>query len=101
MTGCAQLKRVKWNTKLEHEWVNNWKVVQNSFKEMQVDKVVPVEKLMRGKFQDNFEFLQWFKKFFDANYDGRDYDALGVRGGIVRRRRGTGRRESFIILGSS
>jgi len=25
--------------------------------------------------------LQWFKKFFDANYDGRDYDASAVREG--------------------
>lgn len=36
---------------------------------------------MKGRFQDNFEFLQWFKKFFDANYQGTDYDALGMRGG--------------------
>ena len=25
--------------------------------------------------------LQWFKKFFDANYGGQDYDALAMRGG--------------------
>lgn len=36
---------------------------------------------MKGRFQDNFEFLQWFKKFFDANYDGREYNALEARGG--------------------
>ena len=33
---------------------------------------------MKGRFQDNFEFVQWFKKFFDANYDGRPYDAPGA-----------------------
>ncbi len=27
--------------------------------------------------------MQWFKKFFDANYDGRDYDAMEARGGIA------------------
>ena len=31
--------------------------------------------------QDNFEFIQWFKKFFDANYGGQEYDALAMRGG--------------------
>lgn len=31
-------------------------------------QVIPVERLIKGKFQDNFEFVQWFKKFFDANY---------------------------------
>lgn len=38
---------------------------------------------MKGRFQDNFEFLQWFKKFFDANFDGRnDYNPVEARGGI-------------------
>merc|ERR1719508_535927 len=31
--------------------------------------------------KDNFEFLQWFKKFFDANYGGQEYDACEMRGG--------------------
>ncbi len=41
--------------------------------------MVPVDKLVKGRFQDNFEFIQWFKKFFDANYDGGEYDALTSR----------------------
>lgn len=45
-------------------------------------QVIPVDKLIKGRFQDNFEFLQWFKKFFDANYDGREYDAFESRGCI-------------------
>lgn len=36
---------------------------------------------MKGKFQDNFEFVQWFKKFFDANYDGKEYDPEEARRG--------------------
>ena len=87
---------MKFNTKQEHEYINNFKVLQASFKKMSVDKIVPVDRLVKGKFQDNFEFLQveldmdfsltitflqWFKKFFDANYGGQDYDALAMRGG--------------------
>jgi len=79
--GSVQIKKVKFNTKLEHEYINNFKVLQASFKKMNVDKIVPVDRLVKGRFQDNFEFLQWFKKFFDANYDGREYDAIGMRGG--------------------
>lgn len=45
-------------------------------------QVIPVDKLIKGRFQDNFEFLQWFKKFFDANYDGREYDGYEARGCI-------------------
>jgi len=44
-------------------------------------QIVPVDKLVKGRFQDNFEFLQWFKKFFDANCSGAHYDALAARGG--------------------
>ncbi|KAK7037855.1 Microtubule-associated protein RP/EB member 2, partial [Halocaridina rubra] len=55
--------------------------LQYSFKKVNIDKIVPVDKLIKGMFQDNFEFLQWFKKFFDANYDGAEYDALTARCG--------------------
>lgn len=44
-------------------------------------KVIPVERLVKGRFQDNFEFVQWFKRFFDANYQGQEYDAMSARGG--------------------
>ncbi|XP_026197720.1 microtubule-associated protein RP/EB family member 3-like isoform X1 [Anabas testudineus] len=79
--GCILLKKVKFNAKLEHEYIHNFKVLQAAFKRMNVDKIIPVERLVKGKFQDNFEFLQWFKKFFDANYDGKEYDPLLSRQG--------------------
>ena|SRR6218665_3523114 len=46
-----------------------------------VQQIIPVEKLAKGRFQDNFEFIQWFKKFFDANYDMHEYDPYTARGG--------------------
>ena len=52
------------------------------FKLLLLFQVIPVEKLVKGRFQDNFEFVQWFKKFFDANYNGAEYDALAAREGI-------------------
>ncbi|CAL8076224.1 unnamed protein product [Calicophoron daubneyi] len=77
--GTLAFKKVKFNTKLEHESINNFKVLQALFKKHGVDKEVPIEKLVKGKFQDNFEFVQWFKRFFDANYAGHPYDALAAR----------------------
>uniref|UniRef100_A0AAY4E402 Microtubule-associated protein RP/EB family member 1 n=1 Tax=Denticeps clupeoides TaxID=299321 RepID=A0AAY4E402_9TELE len=76
---CIPLKRVKFAAKLEHEYIHNFKLLQASFKKMGVDKIIPVDKLIKGKFQDNFEFVQWFKKFFDANYDGKEYDPVAAR----------------------
>merc|ERR1712131_376186 len=77
--GCIPLKKIKFDAKHEHEYINNFKALQNSFKKMGVDKVIPVERLIKGKFQDNFEFVQWFKKFFDANYQGDEYDGAAAR----------------------
>merc|ERR1719283_647393 len=79
--GSVPLKRIKYNSKLEHEYISNFKILQAAFKKLGVDQVVEVDKLTKQKFQDNFEFLQWFKKFFDANYQGQEYDAIGMRGG--------------------
>ncbi|KAJ7417462.1 hypothetical protein BTVI_32779 [Pitangus sulphuratus] len=79
--GSVALKKVKFQAKLEHEYIQNFKVLQAGFKRMGVDKIIPVDKLVKGKFQDNFEFVQWFKKFFDANYDGKEYDPVAARQG--------------------
>ncbi|XP_072537028.1 microtubule-associated protein RP/EB family member 1a isoform X1 [Salminus brasiliensis] len=78
---CLPLKKVKFQAKLEHEFIYNFKILQASFKKLGVNKVIPVDKLVKGKFQDNFEFVQWFKKFFDANYDGKEYDPEAARQG--------------------
>ncbi|EDW86441.1 uncharacterized protein Dwil_GK18120 [Drosophila willistoni] len=73
------LKRIKYRTNLEHEYIQNFKLLQAAFKKMNVDKVIPIDRLVKGRFQDNFEFLQWFRKFFGANCNGRKYDAMAAR----------------------
>ncbi|CAG9771317.1 unnamed protein product [Ceutorhynchus assimilis] len=80
--GTVPLKRVKFRTNLEHEYIQNFKILQASFDKAYVEKIVPIERLVHGRFQDNFEFLQWFIKFFNANnYGATDYDALAARCG--------------------
>lgn len=37
--GCISLKKVKFQAKLEHEYIHNFKLLQASFKRMNVDKV--------------------------------------------------------------
>ncbi|XP_029631102.1 microtubule-associated protein RP/EB family member 3 isoform X2 [Salmo trutta] len=36
--GCVLLKKVKFSARLEHDFINNFKVLQASFKRMGVDK---------------------------------------------------------------
>jgi len=81
--GAVPLKKVKFNTNLEHEYIGNFKILQAAFKALHVDKIMEVDRLVKGRFQDNFEFIQWFKKFFDINYDGGEYDAEAMRGGTT------------------
>ncbi|XP_020776200.2 microtubule-associated protein RP/EB family member 3a isoform X2 [Boleophthalmus pectinirostris] len=79
--GCLLLKKVKFQARLEHEFIQNFKILQKAFQRMSVEKIIPVERLVKGRFQDNFEFVQWFKTFFDANYTGQEYNPVAARQG--------------------
>ncbi|CAG8592454.1 8748_t:CDS:2 [Diversispora eburnea] len=79
--GDVQMNKVKFQAKHEYEYVANYKVLQTAFDKHKVDKVIPVTKLVKCKFQDNLEFLQWLKKYWDTYYPGGPYDALARRSG--------------------
>lgn len=36
--------------------------------------------------QDNLEFLQWIKKYWDMHFPGGEYDAVGRRKGVAAER---------------
>ncbi|KAI8865314.1 hypothetical protein GQ42DRAFT_129639 [Ramicandelaber brevisporus] len=75
------LTKVKFGAKQEYEYVNNFKVLQQIFDKHQIPRVVPVERLIKLRFQDNFEFLQWLKKYWDTYSPGGHYDAISRRRG--------------------
>ncbi|GAP88923.1 putative RP EB family microtubule-associated protein [Rosellinia necatrix] len=75
------MSRVKFNVNGEWAYVQNFKILQNTFTKHNVDKPIPVEALTKCKMQDNLEFLQWTKKFWDQYFPGGDYDAVGRRKG--------------------
>lgn len=81
--GDLPMIRVKMNAKHEYEYVANYKIMQNVFKAKKIDKPIPVEKLVKCKMQDNLEFLQWMKRFWDQNYGGQGYDAVARRKGVA------------------
>ena len=49
------------------------------FVKHQVDRLVPVENLVKCKMQDNLEFLQWMKRYWDQYFPGIDYDPVARR----------------------
>lgn len=73
--------KVKFNVNTEYQYLNNFKVLQSAFTKHQIDRSVPVERLVKCRFQDNLEFLQWFKRYWDANYGGQEYDPVARRKG--------------------
>lgn len=54
-------------------------LLTDCFAKHQVDKIIPVQALVKCKMQDNLEFLQWSKRFWDQYYPGGDYDAVARR----------------------
>ena len=59
------LSEVKYNARTHDEFLNNYKILQSAFAKCKIAKPVEIEKLTQGHFQDNFEFLQWFKSYYD------------------------------------
>jgi len=79
--GDVPMGRVKMNAKHEYEYLSNYKILQNVFKAHKIDRGVPVERLVKCKMQDNLEFVQWLKRFWDQNFATETYDAIARRKG--------------------
>lgn len=95
------MSKVKFNANGEAAYVQNFKVLQSTsclvlpqsprveiltaaadiFAKHQIDKPIPVVALIKCKMQDNLEFLQWTKKFWDLNFPDHEYDAVARRKG--------------------
>lgn len=74
------LSRINWEARSDYEFVANYKLLQAAFTKNNVQRFVDVSKLIRAKYQDNLEFCQWLKAFFDQSGAHReDYDAIAVR----------------------
>ncbi|WFD20204.1 microtubule integrity protein mal3 [Malassezia caprae] len=66
------MSRINFGARHDYESLANFKVLQNVFIKNRIDKPIPVDRLVRCKMQDNLEFLQWIKKFWDMHYTGED-----------------------------
>lgn len=74
------MSRVNWEAKSDYEFIQNYKLLQNAFNKHHVKRHVDVDRLIRAKYQDNLEFCQWLKAFFDQQGVYRpDYDPVAAR----------------------
>ena len=79
LPGTVAMSKVNWAARDEYAMINNYKLLQSGFGKARVSKPVEVNKLIRGKYQDNLEFMQWFKAFFDAHGVVDGYDPVVAR----------------------
>lgn len=83
--GKVPLHKVNFNANQEYQYVNNYKVLQGVFNKQKIIKHVPVDRLIKGKYQDNLEMLQWMKHFFETRYTGQEYNAAERRATATKR----------------
>ncbi|TDG41267.1 hypothetical protein AWZ03_012313 [Drosophila navojoa] len=100
--GLVRMNRVKFVCNQSVEFIENFRVLQQSFNAVNVNTPIDIELLVKGRFQDNYAFAQWFKLFFDRNFEGMPpkYDPFAARGfmpiGIGQSNLFTGNRARFI-----
>ncbi|OQR82746.1 microtubule -associated protein EB1 [Achlya hypogyna] len=78
--GKVPMSKVDWSANKDYEYINNYKILQKAFTGLKIDRHIEVDKLIRGKYQDNLEFMQWYKRFYELNGGGsNDYDPIAQR----------------------
>ncbi|RHY35026.1 hypothetical protein DYB32_000441 [Aphanomyces invadans] len=78
--GKVPMSKVDWSANKDYEYIQNYKILQKAFATLKIDRFIEVDKLIRGKYQDNLEFMQWYKRFYELNAGGSsDYDPIATR----------------------
>lgn len=78
--GSVAMKKVNWAARDDHQSIPNYKALQQALDRVGIQRHIEVDKLVRGKYQDNLEMLQWIKTYFDRSFPaGADYDAVSRR----------------------
>lgn len=79
--GTVAMRKVNWMAKSDHEFIPNYKVLQAAFDKNLIERNVDVDKLIRAKYQDNLELLQWMKCYWERQGVVVDYDPSPAREG--------------------
>jgi len=78
--GRFPLQRLNFAARNEEECARNLLVVQQEFKKLRINHLVPVDRLSRGRFQDNNDFMQWCYAYLASSGDvAVGYDAVRRR----------------------
>eukprot|EP00761_Pharyngomonas_kirbyi_P010398 gb/GECH01010418.1/.p1 GENE.gb/GECH01010418.1/~~gb/GECH01010418.1/.p1 ORF type:complete len:346 (+),score=95.42 gb/GECH01010418.1/:1-1038(+) len=87
--GRVPLHKINYNPRFATEREANLSILQKVFKREGVSRNVPIERLAKGKFQDNNTFLQWCHTYINKNCPNivHNYDGMKRRKEAIRRQK--------------
>lgn len=65
----VHMHRVRWDTFNSYDFLENYKVLQKTFKDFNIQKNIDVDSLSKMRMQDNLAFLQWIYNLYTKFYD--------------------------------
>ena len=80
--GSVRMNKVNWKAKLETEFISNFKLFQQGLANNNIDKLINIQRLSKGKTQELIELLQWLYGYhLSLGIDPNTYDAVKKRNG--------------------
>lgn len=77
------MRKVQWNVRLDYEFLPNYKLLQKGFLAAGIAKRIEVERLMKGRYQENLEFCQFMMYYYMRELrprsDVKPYDPVARR----------------------